>query len=153
YAVDGEAPNVNPVFYGYYGKGDHYRASIELPFTTNATRPRGVNKAGTVVGYYSEMGNGTFPGFVLQDGVVTTVSYPDDNPLHVYLESINDHGIVSGAWVDFALTEENAFLYDTRQNAFASIDVPRGKLVLANSINNNGVVAISTEKASYIYCL
>jgi hypothetical protein len=153
YAVDGEAPNVNPVFYGYLGKGDRYRSSITLPFTTTQTRPRGMNKAGTIVGYYSEMGNGTFPGFVLQDGVATSVSYPDDNAWQVYLESINDRGMVAGSWVDFALTEENAFLYDTAQNTFASIDVPHGHYVLANSINNKGVVAVSTERASYIYCL
>lgn len=153
YAIDGGAPNVNPSFFGFYGKGDRYRASIELPFVTTQTRPRGVNKAGTIVGFYSEMGNGTFPGFVLQDGVATSVSYPDDNAWQVYLESINDQGMAVGSWVDFALTEEKAFLYDTAQNAFASIDVPRGKFVLANGINNKGVVALSTEKASYIYCL
>jgi len=48
---------------------------------------------------------------------------------------------------------ENAFLFDTTQNTFAAITVPHGKYVLANSINNKGVIAISTEKSSYIYCL
>jgi hypothetical protein len=153
YALDGEAPNVNPTFHGYYGRGDRYRASITLPFTTTQTRPRGINRAGTIVGFYSEIGNGTFPGFVLQDGVATTVAYPDDNAWQVYLESINDKGMVAGSWVDYALTMENAFLFDTTQNTFAAITVPRGKYVLANSINNKGVIAISTEKSSYIYCL
>jgi hypothetical protein len=153
YALDGEAPNVNPTFHGYYGRGDRYRASITLPFDTTQTRPRGINRAGTVVGFYSEMDNGTFPGFVLQDGVATSVAYPDDNAWQVYLESINDHGMVAGSWTDYALTMEKAFLFDTTQNSFATITVPHGKYVLANGINNKGVVAVSTEKSSYIYCL
>ena len=153
YVIDGGAPNVNPSFFGFYGKGDRYRAAIELPFMTTQTRPRGVNKGGTIVGFYSEMGNGTFPGFVLQNGVATTVTYPDDNAWQVYLESINDDGIAAGSWVDFSLTTERVFLFDSTQNTFASIDVPHGKYVLANGINNKGVVAVSTEKSSYIYCL
>jgi hypothetical protein len=151
YAVDG-TPNVNPTFYGFYGKRDHYRASLTLPFTTPQTRPRGVNRAGTVVGFYSDVDNGTFPGFVLENGVATSIAYPDDNAWQVYLEAVNDSGLVAGSWVDFALTGEHAFLYDIQQNAFSPITVRHATYVLANSINNAGVVAISAGDTSYIYC-
>ena len=119
YAVDSGAPNASPFFFGFYGKGSSYRAKLTLPFATNQTRPRGINTASTVVGFYSELGNGTFPGFVLKNGIATSITYPDDDAWQVYLESINDHGTAAGSWTDYALVGEQAFLYDVEKNAFS----------------------------------
>jgi hypothetical protein len=154
YGTDGTpgAPNLHPQFYGFYGRGDKYRASLTLPFPTTQTRPRGINRAGTVVGFYSEAGSGTFPGFVLQDGVATSITYPDDNAWQVYLEAVNDNGLVAGSWVDYALVAEHAFVYDIGRKAFSPIAIRHAGYVLANGINNAGVVALSADDTSYIYC-
>ena len=151
YARDGR-PNANPIFYGFYGGRAKYGADLTLPFTTDQTHPRGYNTRGTVVGYFHEIDNNLYPAFVLQDGAATAVTYPDDNAWQVLFESVNDKGMVAGAWLDYALTTSNAFLFDTTQNAFSPITVRRATVVLANSINNAGVVALTADDVSYIYC-
>ena len=152
YAVDGTL-NANPTFFGFYGEHAKYAADLTLPFTTDQVHPRGYNTHGTVVGYFHEIADNLYPAFLLQDGVAMSIVYPDDNAWQTLFEGINDKGMVVGAWLDYALTTSNAFLYDTAQNAFSPITMRHATNVLANGINNAGVVALTADDKSYIYCV
>ncbi|HEY8696438.1 MAG TPA: hypothetical protein VIM02_02380 [Rhizomicrobium sp.] len=143
----------NAFFYGFYGKGTKYRSALTLPFNTDRTSPRGYNKRGSVVGYFHDLDNGgDYPGFTLQNGVATVVHYPDPDAYRVFLEGINDKGMISGAWIDLHDTFERAFLFDMSNNAFSEISIPNATYVFAKGINNAGVVAMTGDGVSYIYC-
>lgn len=141
-------------FYGYYGKGTKYRSALNLPFNTNRTSPRGYNKKGTVTGYFVDTDHGNLrTGFVLKNGTATAVNYPDENATYTYLQSVNDKGLIAGAWANQDGTAEQPFLFDFGKNAFSLISIPGAPVAFANAINNNGVVTISDFTVSYIYCL
>ena len=147
--------NNHVLIYGYYGKGTKYRKALTLPFNTTRTSPRGYNKAGTVTGYFLDLDHGSMrPGFVLKNGVATSVSYPDQNAFFTLLEDVNDNGMIVGAWENQDGSSEQAFLYDFANNAFSPISIPGATIAYANAINNAGVVAVSADfTTSYIYCV
>ncbi|MBV9571194.1 MAG: hypothetical protein JO056_08130 [Alphaproteobacteria bacterium] len=142
---------------GYYGKGHAYQADLVLPFNTYQTRPRGINRYGEVIGYYTDVDhavNGSYPtsGFVLKNGVATRVVYPDPNAFYVFLNGLNDKGKIVGAWLHVDQTPQHAFVYDFERNRFKLIDVPGETRVTASGINNSGVVTVSAGGKAYIYC-
>jgi hypothetical protein len=140
--------------YGYYGKGRTYRADLVLPFNTDRTRPRGLNKGGEVAGYFHDLDRPDefYFGFVLKDGVATEVAYPDPATYYTYLFGLNDRGAIVGAWQDQDGTFEQAFLYDLASNKFKLIDVPGATFIFATGINNAGLVAVTADTSAYIYC-
>lgn len=140
--------------YGYYGKGATYRADLVLPFNTSRTRPRGLNKYGEVAGYYHDNDDSDrfYRGFVLKDGVATTVDYPDLDAYWQWLYGINNKGTIVGTWEDVNDTEARGYVIDFERMRFKKIDVPGATFVNAYGINNAGVVAMSIDGAPYIYC-
>jgi hypothetical protein len=145
--------NYNTFFYGYYGKGTQYHTGLTLPFNTDRTSPRGINGAGTVVGYFRDLANGNdYPGFVLKDGVATAVRYPDPSAVRTLFEAVNRSGMVSGYWTDANVTFGRAFLFDTANNAFSPISIAGATMVQAGGINKAGVVTIEADNLPYIYC-
>jgi len=146
--------NGHLVIYGYYGKRDTYQADLVLPFNTDRTRPRGLNKSGEVVGYFHDLDRPDefYFGFVLKDGVATEVGYPDPTTYYTYLFGLNNKGAIVGAWQDQDGTFEDAFLYDLAKNRFKPIDVPGATFVTATGINNAGLVAVTADTSAYIYC-
>jgi len=142
-------------YYGYYGKGTKYRTGLTLPFNTTRTQPRGYNKKGTVTGFFLDLNHSSLrTGFVLKDDVATAVNYPDNNATYTLLESVNDKGMIAGAWQNNGDTAGQAFLFDFAKNEFLPISVPGATVSFAGGINNVGVVAVSGDfSVSYIYCL
>jgi hypothetical protein len=137
--------------YGYYGKGHTYRAALTLPFNTHRTRPRGLNKDDTAVGYYND--NLGVHGFVLKDGTATSFNYPDQTAYETLAEAINSKDIIVGAWTDLDFTFEHPFIYDLAAQSFEEIAVNGATFAIAYGINKSGVVTISASGVSYIYCI
>jgi hypothetical protein len=132
--------------FGYYGKGHKYVADITLPFDTNHTSPRGINKAGTIVGQFDGH------GFIVSGGVATAVDYPDPNADNTFFEGVNDNGLISGYWTSSHTTAEGAFLYDPAKGGFTSITVSGATYVYAYGLNNAGLVTLEVDDVPYIYC-
>lgn len=141
------------VAYGYYGRGASYRRDLTLPFNTDRTRPRGINKHGIAVGWFRDNdGGGRYRGFVLSDGKATTIDYPDQNAFYVYVEGINDKGMAVGYWQDQNLTFAKSFLFDTVHGTFHDIDVPAATFVYSGGINNADIVTLNVDGQPYLYC-
>jgi hypothetical protein len=144
--------------YGYYGKKNAYQADLVLPFNTDRTRPRGLNKHGEVVGYFHDLDRSDefYFGFVLKDGVATELAYPDPTTYITYFYGLNDKGAIVGGWQDENQDTQQAFLYDFDRNAFKPIDVPGATFVTATGINNAGLIAVTDDSTpsakAYIYC-
>lgn len=137
--------------YGYFGKGHLYKAALTLPFNTHRTRPRGLNKDGTVVGYYND--NLGIHGFVLKEGVATSFNYPDQTAYETLAEGINSKEIIVGAWTDADFTFEHPFIYDLAGQSFEEIAVEGATFAIADGINKWGVVTITANGIGYIYCI
>lgn len=137
--------------YGYFGKGHTYRASLTLPFNTHRTRPRGLNKDGTVVGYYND--NLGIHGFVVKEGVATSFNYPDQTAYETLAEGINSKEIIVGGWTDADFTFEHPFIYDLTAQSFEEIAVEGATFAIAYGINKWGVVTIAADGIGYIYCI
>ena len=140
--------------YGYYGQGTQYRAGLTLPFNANRVSPRGYNKKRMVTGYFVDLDHGSLrTGFVLKRGTATAVNYPDANAFYTFLESVNDKGLIAGAWSNQDGSVEQPFIFNFANNAFSLISVPDAPIAFANAINNKGVVAVTDFTSSYIYCM
>jgi uncharacterized membrane protein len=144
--------------YGYYGKKNTYQADLVLPFNTDRTRPRGLNRHGEVAGYVHDLDRPEefYFGFVLKDGVATEVAYPDPTTYVTLFYGLNDKGAIVGGWQDENQNTQQAFLYDFDRNAFKPIDVPGATFVSATGINNAGLIAVTDDSTAsakaYIYC-
>jgi hypothetical protein len=139
------------VAYGYFGKGTKYVADINLPFDAFRTRPRGYNRHGEVVGHYRYANQGDL-GFILEDGVATSVSYPDQNAYDVFLEGLNNSGQIVGGWDNADETAGEPFFYNSRTNSFDVIEVPGSTFAIALGINNAGVATIRSDVGLFLYC-
>jgi hypothetical protein len=135
---------------GYYGIKGKYKASLTLPFDTTQTHPRGINGANAVVGAYNVTAQ-TSSGFLLQDGNVSTVNFPDPSAVSTFLEGINDKGLATGIWEDED-SDISAFTWNTTSNAFTPIKVPNATLVEAFGVNKAGLVAVDSDVGPFIYC-
>lgn len=135
---------------GYYGKRNRFKASLTLPFTTSWTAPRGISRLGAVVGGYLTAA-GAFSGFLLNNGVASTVNYPDPSAAGTFLEGINDKGLVSGTWQDTNGTYW-AFIWDMSSNTFTTINLPNSTFAQAFQVNRDGLVALYSNVGSFIYC-
>lgn len=80
---------------------------VTLDFPGNMTGIRGINERGDITGVYANVGTREH-GFLLRDGVFTTVDYPgsiDDGGTLV----INEEGLIVGGFVD-AAGHEHGFI-------------------------------------------
>jgi hypothetical protein len=98
--------------------------------------------------------NGSTPdsGFVLKHGVAARVVYPDADAFNTFLFGLNDRGAIVGSWLNTAQTAQHGFFYNYEKNRFKLLDVPGHSFSEALAINNAGLVTITTEDNSYLYC-
>lgn len=142
----------NAFAYGYYGKGTKYKSDLNLPFATDRTRPRGVNKDGTVVGYFLDPAMHNYGGFVLNGDVAVTAHFPDARAYSTVFGGINEKGTISGYWTDQNGTVGQAFTYDPDSNTFNVIRVPGANIAQGFGINSKGYIAITSDVGNFIYC-
>ena len=105
--------------------------------TGGGTEPVGISNAGWIAGYYSDSGN-IYHGFVRKpDGAFVTFDAPDaSNGTYAY--AINNHQTTTGIYL--ASDGSHSFIRE-RNGALTEFKVPGATATIANSINDDGVVA------------
>jgi hypothetical protein len=115
--------------------------TYDIPGAKGAGIPQGINKWGTVTGYYTTT-SGTYYGFLYQSsGVVTTFSVLASKVSGTYPMGINDSGWIVGYFYD--ATGLHGFL---RNPKYTTLDAPgagnaSGQGTEALSINDLGEIA------------
>jgi hypothetical protein len=131
---------------GYLAKKGRYKYDVTLSGVT-ATRvaPRAVFGK-TVAGWFADA-TGTH-GFVLKSGVTQVVDV--DASGTTTLEGINRKGTLTGQVVDEDLNN-HAFFID-KHGTVTFIDVPGSTNQQAWGINAKGLIAVTSDIGSFIYC-
>jgi hypothetical protein len=114
---------------------------IDVPGASDI-RVRGINDAGTAVGYYRNPNTGHYKGFIYDGTTYTTIDVP--GALNTYDTYINNAGTVAGRYLD--ATGAHGFIYDG--TTYTTIDVPGGNSTYVNGINDAGTVVGSYSDAS-----
>jgi uncharacterized membrane protein len=135
---------------GFFGREGHYVGDITLPFPTRLTRARAINDRGDVAGFFRKAGDAQ-KGFLIRDGVVVVITYPDPQQTGTVLSGMNDQGWMAGQWTD-AADLAHSFILSPDLTTFTNIIVPGSPDVQAFAINNAGDVAVFSDVGSYIYC-
>jgi hypothetical protein len=135
---------------GFYGLNSQYAQELTLPFATIQIRVRGINKKGTVVGLYFGS-DGITHGFIVKNGVVSVVTYPDPTATGTNLEGINDKGDMAGSWNDVN-GFSHSFLLNSDLTTYTSVEPVGSADNQAWGINKDGEVVISSDIGPFIYC-
>lgn len=110
--------------------------SIFLSGTGNG-QATGVNNSGVVCGFYVDSAGGNH-GFLLSNGVLTTLNYPGS--IFTQALGLNNSNQVVGAFMD-AQGNGHGFLYNSQYGIYQQIDDPLAVPpagTVANGINNAG---------------
>jgi len=135
---------------GYIGQEGAYQSDVDLGLNATRTSPRGLNKHDTLAGFFVDSG-GVTHGFILGKKGIPQVIDADASGT-TSLEGINKKELVTGQVTD-ADGNPHSFLYNNATGEFTTIDVPDGSVLQqAWGVNDKGLVAVSTDVASYIYC-
>ena len=135
---------------GFYGFQGAYTSELTLPFPTIQIRARAINDSGTVVGLFVPA-SGISSGFILKNGTVYTINYPDPTETGTNLEGINNQGLMTGSYSD-ASGNSHSFLLSADMTTFTSVE-PAGSLDnQAWGINKDGEAVISSDIGPFIYC-
>lgn len=133
---------------GYEGKSAKFKKDVTLSGNHIVTAPSGINASGMIVGWSVDFTANT-QGFVLKGGTASFVSYP--GAAQTQLIGINDAGLATGEWTD-GNSVQHAFLYDTKTSKFTSLEPKGATTSVAGGINNAGLIALYSDKGSFIYC-
>lgn len=137
--------------HSYLGKSDAFQKNLKL----DLDRPcaRGINNLGVIVGRFRNA-DGNQSGFILQNGVISTIDYPDIGAVNTQLYGINDSGLASGSWdtgpPDYI---SHGFTLDTSTNTFRRFDIQGAQAyTFLNGINNAGYFVARSDAGNFIYC-
>ena len=134
----------------FKAKKGSYSADLSTGLKSKVIVARGLNKAGEIVGYYSDSDGGVH-GFVLSKGNVTQIDYPSKNAVQTLLEDINDNDTAVGQWIDKD-GNQFGFTLDVKTKKYTSV-LPKGSSISqVTGLNNAGFLAINTDVGNYIYC-
>jgi hypothetical protein len=110
--------------------------------TTTSEIAFGINDGGAIVGQYSDSNTGTTPGYLLQNGIYTTLN-PTPTSTVTNAQGVNDNGVVTGFWSADGV-HQHGFFYDSTTGTFTLTPDPAiANLVLTQflGINDNGMAA------------
>jgi uncharacterized membrane protein len=130
----------------YDGKKARYKEEIDPALTGTSFRGRGINKAGDMVGYFT---NSHIHGFLIHNGLTTQIDFPGARDTR--LESINNKGVISGYWSPDG-TVFHAFYYDPKTSLFSQIDVDGSSFTTGFGINNSGNLLINSDFGFFVFC-
>ncbi|HWA90486.1 MAG TPA: hypothetical protein VG889_10650 [Rhizomicrobium sp.] len=134
---------------GYRGRNARWRTDLDIPIP--GAQPRGVNKAGTVVGQFKG-DDKHWHGFILKDGTAGIVDFPGAK--RTQLSGINDAGIAVGIYYPHGY-HYRPFSLDTNTNVFTDIRFNRHQYgeAFATAINNKGYTTINVGNGrGYVLC-
>jgi len=103
---------------------------------THFSFARGINDVGSVVGDYFD-DDGNEHGFVLKNGVLTTIDVPFSGSVGTQLNAINNSGEIVGTWVDDAFTA-HGFVY--QNGNFAHLDYPGALDTFPSGVSARGEI-------------
>src|SRR5262249_24230219 len=107
----------------------------------------GMNDRRQIVGTYSRAG--VAHGFLLDNGVVTTIDGPVGT-LSISLRAINNRSQIVGSYLD-AAAANHSFLWE--KSSMSEIRVPGAATTLANGINDRGqIVGTRTDGSGVSHC-
>ena len=110
---------------------------------------RGINNAGTIVGFSS----GTGEAYVrATDGTMSFFKHPsalDPDSLTI-LEAVNNNGMALGGYNN-ADGLGHAFSYDLMTGAFTDINIPGATSVQTFGLNDSGQFVVSSDVGSFIF--
>ena len=135
---------------GYLANNGTYQSDVNVALNALRTSPRGMNKDGELDGFFVDSG-GVTHGFIIgKHGVVQVIDA--DASGTTSLEGINKKELVTGQ-VTAADGNPHSFIYDNSNGTFTAITIPDGSVLQqAWGVNDKGMIAVSTDVASYIYC-
>ncbi len=135
---------------GYLGKDGTYQSDVTLGLDVTRTSPRSLNHFGTLAGFFVDP-SGLEHGFILKHGSVQVIDA--DSSGTTALEGINKKELVTGQVTDSS-GNPHSFIYNNANGQFTSIEIDDGSVLQqAWGISDLGQIAVSTDVASYIYCL
>jgi hypothetical protein len=138
--------------FGDLGSKARWKSDVTTPFESAYTGERGVNTAGTVVGFYVDSDTNLQVGTIVQNGTTTQVINPGPNETYTVMEGINDSNTAAGQWDD-TNGFVHGFSYDVQKAKFTEIDDPNAaSFTQAWGINKAGLIAVSSDAGAYIYC-
>ncbi len=138
--------------FGELGHNFKWDSKVTTPFTSAYTGERAVNDAGTIVGFYVDPDTALQVGTVIEGGVTSQVTYPDPSENYTVLEGVNNKGLASGQWQDTSGIV-HGFSYDIGSSTFTEIDDPNAaSFTQPWGVNKSGLIAVSSDAGSYIYC-
>lgn len=135
---------------GYLGRDGTYQSDVTLGLNVTRTSPRSLNHFGTLAGFFVDP-SGLDHGFIFKHNNVRTIDA--DSSGTTVLEGINKKEIATGQVTDSS-GNPHSFIYNNATGAFTTIEINDGSVEQqAWGINDQGQIAVSTDVASYIYCL
>ena len=103
---------------------------------THNSVARGINNPGDIVGaYFGD--DGQEHGFLLRNGVLTTLDVPFEGAIGTQANDINSSGVIVGVWVDGAFTV-HGFVYEN--GVYAHLDYPGSLDTYPFGINPQGII-------------
>jgi len=139
--------SVSGARHGYQGRAGKYKSDIDLGVPATRIAGRDVNAKGNIVGFYAD--DGGDHGYLLDHSGLHT--YDVDASGTTTFEGLSDKGVVTGQVVDEDFNN-HGFTLDPSTGTATFIDVPGAASVQAWGINRKGMVALSTDIGSFIYC-
>lgn len=135
---------------GYLGRDGAYQSDVTLGLNVIRTSPRSLNHFGTLAGFFVDP-SGLEHGFIMKNNTVQTIDA--DSSGTTALEGISKKELVTGQVTDSS-GNPHSFIYNSATGEFTSIEIDDGSVLQqAWGITDQGVVAVSTDVASYIYCI
>lgn len=125
-------------------------SSLAVPFVGAAdTNPTGINKSGTVVGWYQPAPSTADQSFVEENGTYSILNVPFQGAVGTIARGINNYGTIVGSYGD--LQGEHGFV--DNGGVFTPINVPfaGASNVSVTGINNKGVLVGVYQDSSGIY--
>ncbi|HZR65663.1 MAG TPA: hypothetical protein VFA85_10980 [Terriglobales bacterium] len=124
--------------------------TINYPKSSD-TGPLGINKWGTIVGYYQLPGSTHMHGFEYKNGKFSSVQFP--NSTDTVVQSINDNGVMVGFELQGSGVYESFIL---KNGTFTTIKAPKATgATFVYDINNSGVMVgdyiVGVNPQSFIY--
>jgi hypothetical protein len=135
---------------GYLGQDGTYQSDVTLGLSVTRTSPRSLNHFGTLAGFFVDP-SGLEHGFILKHNNVQVIDA--DTSGTTALEGINKKELVTGQVTDSS-GNPHSFIYNNATGEFTTIVINDGSVLQqAWGVNDFGQIAVSTNVASYIYCL
>jgi hypothetical protein len=123
------------------------RVTISDPSGPNFTVPSGVNDHDQIVGKYRVTGSATDHGFLLSEGVFTTIDVP--GAISTNANGINGRGEIVGIYIDNNNVQHGFLLVD---GAFITIDFPGASSTQLTGINRRGeIVGFSLSPGTHSF--